>query len=355
MEDSSLARAVTEITEAAVKACVSTSASGGLRIRFAPHSSRSESSSVRAQALLPKASTLLSVPQIPQDRMDVLARFPPVMVSLNEELSRGFPRPHLGRNLGGGGQSLIANIDKTKGHTLIASAHDVNALLFPKRELNCWLPQRPGDHGFMFVGLMGPAKDNERFMESETRVLFIQGKEGDWQYYGHYDVHRDPDEDLSVTEWNVLSEDFRLGYAACTLSKRMGNAKCDDYRKKEPSKHKTDVEKIIADYDAGKLRVPCVALRCIKFDSGLVTALAERLPTSSRVAKRKSEGAESTSARGSSKRSKPASAFISTEQSFVWAPLEDDDMYALPEPGRTARKSANLQSHPLSSSRRQGV
>lgn len=59
----------------------------------------------------------------------------------------------------------------------------------------------------MFVGLQGPAKDNERFMEPEVRVLFIQKKEGVWQYYGHYEARRDPNNDLDVSEWLGLTEE----------------------------------------------------------------------------------------------------------------------------------------------------
>lgn len=55
----------------------------------------------------------------------------------------------------------------------------------------------------------------------------------------------------------------------------MGNSKCDDYRKKEPARYRVDVELITADYNSGTLRVPCVTLRCIKFDEELVVSLAE--------------------------------------------------------------------------------
>lgn len=174
----------------------------------------------------------------------------------------------------------------------------------------------------MFVGLQGPAKDNERFAKLETRVLFIQRKEGEWQYYGHYDVFRDPNDDLTVAEWSTLTEEvgcqitipyitythilcilqFRSGYAACTLSKRMGNAKCDDFRKQEPSRYKAEVEKITADYDAGKLRVPCVILKCVKFDEELVASLSRGSASPRTNSKRKFEDLQTVSTPTSKRR-----------------------------------------------------
>ncbi|TCD69986.1 hypothetical protein EIP91_005575 [Steccherinum ochraceum] len=329
-----------------------------LRIRFIPTPStstsmpsmpsppRRETSAPEQKPMAINPSPSVSPGQLTPTRLDILAKFSRLRPSIREDDMRGFPRTHLGRCLGGGGQSLIANIDKTKDKTPTALAHDVTALLYPKRDLNCWLPRNPGDHGFMFVGLKGPAKDNERFAQPELRTLFIPKKEGEWQYYGEYEVFRDPKNDLSASEWFSLTEEFREGYAACTLSKRMGNSKCDDHRRKNPSIYRAEVEKIIGAYNAGELRVPCVTLRCIRFDPGLVTSLANALPgnaSSSRGTKRKREDTGSASAPG----------YMQTNRS-VKLPSGETLTYVAYEPSAsvgsasTARKSMRLQSRELS-------
>ncbi|KAH8102478.1 hypothetical protein BXZ70DRAFT_784236 [Cristinia sonorae] len=331
----SLVQALDNVTRPVSQVDADTNSASGLRIRLAPPNPRRRTTAT--------TSTKGYVSNLPQARKDMLAKFPLVHVDLDDAtLLGGFLRPHLGKYLGGGSQSLIANIDRTKEQTTIAMKHDVTALLYPKRDLNCWLPASPGQHGFMFVGLAGPAKENERFAEAEVRTLFIQQPRGEWQYFGHYEVQRDPDDDLTVDEWQSLTQEFREGYVACTLSKRMGNAKCDDFRKKDPSRYKVELEKIAADYDAGTLRVPCVTLWCIKFDAGLVSALAQAASSSattssSRATKRKHEEAESISAPSASavKRARDSPHF--------------GDLFSTnaPEASGSVRKSNRIQSRGL--------
>lgn len=80
--------------------------SGGLRIRIVKSSgSRLEASHVAKDAPLPHIA--MSSP-LPPGRVSTLANFAPVDVNLDKALTRGFPRPHLGKCLGGGSQSLIA-------------------------------------------------------------------------------------------------------------------------------------------------------------------------------------------------------------------------------------------------------
>lgn len=103
------------------------------------------------------------------------------------------------------------SISKSKERTAISVLHDVTGILYPYRDLNPWLPSALGEHGYMFVGLCGPGGDNEKFSEPEVRALFIPVGSS-WRYYGHYEVFRDPNNDLSVQEWSAFSEDVCAEY-----------------------------------------------------------------------------------------------------------------------------------------------
>lgn len=86
----------------------------------------------------------------------------------------------------------------------LAADHDLHGCIYPQRGTNPWLPSKPGEHGYMFLGLKGPFKDQERFLEPTTRALFIpQGKSG-WKYYGLYVIQRKPENDLTMEEWHAL-------------------------------------------------------------------------------------------------------------------------------------------------------
>ncbi len=84
----------------------------------------------------------------------------------------------------------------------------MTGLLYPYRNLNPWLPKAPGEHGYMFVGLHGPGCDDAKFKEYEVRALFIPVG-SNWKYYGHYEVFRNPENDLSIEEWTAFSEEVR--------------------------------------------------------------------------------------------------------------------------------------------------
>lgn len=60
----------------------------------------------------------------------------------------------------------------------------------------------------MFVGLHGPGCDDAKFKEHEVRAMFIPVGTH-WKYYGHYEIFRDPENDLSVEEWSDFSEEVR--------------------------------------------------------------------------------------------------------------------------------------------------
>lgn len=64
----------------------------------------------------------------------------------------------------------------------------------------------PGEHGYLFLGLEGPAKDHLKFFEPTERALFIQESMSCWRYYGLYKIQRHEGGDLSSEEWRAFDE-----------------------------------------------------------------------------------------------------------------------------------------------------
>jgi hypothetical protein len=76
----------------------------------------------------------------------------------------------------------------------------------------------PGEHGYMFLGLEGPAHDHLKFFEPTERALFIRENKSNWRYYGLYIIQRHAENDLSSEEWKGFDEavslntNLRYGY-----------------------------------------------------------------------------------------------------------------------------------------------
>lgn len=89
----------------------------------------------------------------------------------------------------------------------MAIKHALGGCIFADgRNINPWLPSRPGQHGYMFFGVKGRTKDNTKFLNPTTRALFVPENRGEWRYYGLYVVHRQPANDLTKDEWLALSD-----------------------------------------------------------------------------------------------------------------------------------------------------
>ena len=134
-----------------------------------------------------------------------------------------FTRGYLMDKLGGAGQGVVARYAylllylymlgtntilslRVANKKSLSTVHDVGlGVLYPQPNLNSWLPAMPGAHGYMFVGLKGPGKDHERFLEPTKWSLFLPKSGKSWEYYGEYEVHRQPDLDLTVEEWEAFS------------------------------------------------------------------------------------------------------------------------------------------------------
>ncbi|KAL4242104.1 hypothetical protein ABKN59_001837 [Abortiporus biennis] len=210
---------------------------------------------------------------MPQARMaylDALPAIPPVdSTKIAEQSAISFNRLELGQLLGGAIQGVIGCISKDKPRKAIAVAHNISEMIYPQRDPNCWLPQRPGEHGYMFVGIVGPGRDHERYLEPVVASLFIPSGSAKWHYFGEYEARRCHANDISREEWLAFPEELKQGYAETTLAKSY----MSKLYKKNTAQFREEVQAIRTQYDNGDLSIPCVALRCLKYDENLVPDL----------------------------------------------------------------------------------
>ncbi|KAF4605331.1 hypothetical protein EYR40_004115 [Pleurotus pulmonarius] len=199
------------------------------------------------------------VSSIPKTRQKKFDSFPSVLIDDDCNNSAMFSRKFLSEHIGGSCQPLVVRI--TNSQREIAERLNIKSLLCPNLDLNPWCPMVPGDHGYMFVGL---GTEKNIFETPEIHQLFV-GFEGPkrhklFRYMGVYKASRtDP---LSIQEWNALTNHVKDGYASLTKG-----------RTADPR----DVEVIRADYDSGKLQVPCVLLQCTDYSDELARSLSQRV------------------------------------------------------------------------------
>ncbi|OBZ79088.1 hypothetical protein A0H81_00906 [Grifola frondosa] len=129
-----------------------------------------------------------------------------------------FTRLSLSKILGGACQSLIVKI--TKSATPLAKKWGVDGFLCAKLGHNPWLPSGPGKHGIYLV------------------------------------------ERLTKEEWATLPDRVKETYADCTIEK-------------EKSKNHGTRPQVLAKYESGELRAPCVRLQCIEFRNAFYAELVE--------------------------------------------------------------------------------
>ncbi|KAI0361243.1 hypothetical protein OH77DRAFT_1492336 [Trametes cingulata] len=117
---------------------------------------------------------------------------------------------------------------------------------------NAWSPAGPGKHGYMQVGL---GRDRKFFNEGDYRHAFV-GTGKHLIYCGWYHVIRvDP---LTLEEWATLPP--KSTYSETTM-------------KKEKNKELKSAQQVLAMYNSGELRAPCVRLQCVKFDTAFYQEL----------------------------------------------------------------------------------
>ncbi|KAF7799023.1 hypothetical protein EIP86_010253 [Pleurotus ostreatoroseus] len=229
--------------------------------------------------------------ELPATRRDFLEAFESITIPESARTeTAGFTRTFLAATLGGGMQGVLGTFDVKKERKPLSEKHDLLGCLYPQRHLNPWLPPEPGTHGYLFLGLVGPAKDHEKFLAPSPRALFIcEGSH--WKYYGQYVVERNPERDITLEEWKAFSNDFKdgdSGYCAMTLNKSMGGSSYQALKNDHKTSHDQKVREVRERYDAGQLRVPCISLQCIGYNEELVEGLKTQGPGSmSQVARKR--------------------------------------------------------------------
>ncbi|KAI9058843.1 hypothetical protein FKP32DRAFT_1581536 [Trametes sanguinea] len=191
---------------------------------------------------------------------------------------------------------------------------------------NAWSPPGPGKHGYMQVGL---GRDKAYFNDGECRHVFVGAGKG-FVYCGYYHALRV--ERLTKEEWATLPSKVRTTYAATTVLK-------------EKTKELRSPQRVLAMYDAGELRAPCVRLQCIEFDTAFYQELVRandqyfgRAIATSEPAKRRrvsqvdpeetdsDEDVIGTSAKAPAKRAGPNVAITAPPTPSVWPALNTGEI-----------------------------
>ncbi|KAI0094639.1 hypothetical protein BDY19DRAFT_901777 [Irpex rosettiformis] len=234
----------------------------------------------------PRLSQPLPYNCIPVARRQVLQAFPPIDVPDWATGEITFSRAELTALLGGGLQGVDGKFGTPRR---VAAAHGLTGCIYPQRQTNPWLPILPGQHGYMFLGLEGPAKDNVKFFEPTERALFIQEGPNSWRYYGLYVIQRHANNDLEKEEWMQFDESFKDGkgsYSDTTLAKQLGKG-YDALVKNHLSDYRQRTTEIRGEYDAGTRRVPCITLQCIGYNVQFFQDIVACRPSDRPLVKRK--------------------------------------------------------------------
>ncbi|TBU46123.1 hypothetical protein BD309DRAFT_989088 [Dichomitus squalens] len=120
---------------------------------------------------------------------------------------------------------------------------------------NAWSPAGPGKHGYMQVGL---GRDRKLFNDQgEYRHVFV-GAGKLFLYCGWYHVLRV--DALTEDEWGTLPDKVKSTYSETTVNK-------------EKSDRLQSAGQVLAMYNSGELRAPCVRLQCVGFDTAFYQEL----------------------------------------------------------------------------------
>lgn len=169
--------------------------------------------------------------------------------------------------------------------TDLAKSLRVTRILCPRLDMNPYLPLKPGQHGFMQVGLPG---ESERFTSAQVWLVFVgrPGQERTLSYtcLGFYEAIKDSS--LTVGEWQSLPEEVSLNTSLspslCQLMRvtwvpkvKVAYSKiaASRYAKHHRSGPITAVD-CRAAYDEGTESVPIVRLTYRYFDQPLFDAIA---------------------------------------------------------------------------------
>ncbi|KZT56441.1 hypothetical protein CALCODRAFT_497366 [Calocera cornea HHB12733] len=118
----------------------------------------------------------------------------PIKIELDDETaSKTIPRSFFSARYGGSSQSVFPKIGPAK-----KELHDIDHVVFMKKDWNPELPSRPGEHGLAFCSHRGIY---------ESMPLFVRKAEHQWQYMGEYRMHQV--EPLTAEEWRRQDPEMR--------------------------------------------------------------------------------------------------------------------------------------------------
>ncbi|CDO76625.1 hypothetical protein BN946_scf184868.g39 [Trametes cinnabarina] len=213
---------------------------------------------------------------MPLGRVKELSTLPTIAVDLGlgQVEPAIFTRQSLSSVLGGSIQGLIVRA------TELARKHGISTYLCPNMDHNAWSPPGPGRHGYMQVGL---GRDRDLFNNGEYRHVFV-GAGKHFVYCGWYHVLRV--ERLTQDEWTTLPPKVRTNVCSGLLSVLHADADSPNslatqvqttYSQTTVNKEKSNdfksAQHVLAMYNAGELRAPCVRLQCVGFDTAFYQEL----------------------------------------------------------------------------------
>ncbi|KAH9846401.1 hypothetical protein C2E23DRAFT_744207 [Lenzites betulinus] len=129
-----------------------------------------------------------------------------------------------------------------------------------------WLPAGPGRHGFMHMDV---GKDMELLQDGDTQHVFVGGLgrssklQPRYMYCGEYRIARQAP--LTLAEWKTLPLQVRTLHAETALIK-------------DSTLTSNSVRDVLKEYDTGELRLNCVRLECIEFDTDFYQGMLDGRP-----------------------------------------------------------------------------
>ncbi|PIL27443.1 hypothetical protein GSI_10592 [Ganoderma sinense ZZ0214-1] len=188
---------------------------------------------------------------LPPGRALALSKYPDIAADLPLEVDclAVFSRDSISAILGGNWRLHHVALGPTA--TDFAKRHSITAYTASTVERNPWSPMRPGKHGYWFL----PALETRvSFKQDDERHVFTGIHGGPYYYCGYYRIMSIGH--LTLDEWMSFTYFDKQKYVRSFGSKSEDWRHCGAF----------SVDEIIGKIDGGHFQVPCVQLRCVRFD-----------------------------------------------------------------------------------------
>ncbi|KAI0371867.1 hypothetical protein BV20DRAFT_125288 [Pilatotrama ljubarskyi] len=170
-----------------------------------------------------------------------------------------FTRQSLNAILGGGTGTFARRTRSATDSARNYGIRDTEGYACLSTDFQPWLPQEPGQYGYMLHVRDQPGCTPESYSSEEYHHVFI-GTGDLYRYYGRYRF--EPVEPLSCVEWSRLDVQTRTAYADL--------ARSADQHSRGTMRPRAATLKT---YDRGTCRLQCLLLRCVGFQSDLYDKL----------------------------------------------------------------------------------